>query len=90
MPIDPKFLKAEELGIRLEVVSGLPIREAHPVWKHQKAIDRIRSTIAEKPARFAAVFRPVASTCSSPMAHSSALTSPSSAANRTKLKTRSC
>jgi Uma2 family endonuclease len=45
MAIDPKFLKAEELGIRLEFVSGLPIWEAHPVWKHQKAIDRIRSTI---------------------------------------------
>lgn len=48
MPLDPKFLKAEELGIRLEVVSGLPIWEAHPVWKHQKAIDRIRTTIASK------------------------------------------
>ena len=48
MPLDPKFLKAEELGIRLEVVSGLPIWEAHPVWKHQKAIDRIRSTITPK------------------------------------------
>jgi hypothetical protein len=48
MPIDPKFLKAEELGIRLEVVSGLAIWEAHPVWKHQKAIDRIRSTISAK------------------------------------------
>ena len=45
MPIDPKFLKAEELGIRLEVVSGLPIWEAHPVWKHQKAVDRIRAAI---------------------------------------------
>lgn len=45
MPLDPKFLRAEELGIRLEVVSGLPIWEAHPVWKHQKAIDRIRATI---------------------------------------------
>lgn len=49
MALDPKFLKAEELGIRLEVVSGLPIWEAHPVWKHQKAIDRIRTTIAPKP-----------------------------------------
>jgi Uma2 family endonuclease len=48
MPIDPKFLKAEELGIRLEVVSGLPIWEAHPVWKHQKAIDQIRNTITPK------------------------------------------
>jgi len=48
MPLDPKFLKAEELGIRLEVVSGLPIWEAHPVWKRQKAIDRIRATITPK------------------------------------------
>jgi Uma2 family endonuclease len=45
MAIDPKFLRAEELGIRLEVVAGLPIWEAHPVWKHQKAVDRIRSSI---------------------------------------------
>lgn len=45
MPIDPKFLRAEELGIRLEVVRGLPIWEAHPVWKHQKAVDRIRASI---------------------------------------------
>lgn len=46
MPIDPKFLRAEELGIRLEYVAGLPIWEAHPVWKHQKAVDRIRASIA--------------------------------------------
>lgn len=45
MPIDPKFLKAEELGIRLEVVGGLPIWEAHPVWRHQRAVDRIRASI---------------------------------------------
>ena len=50
MPLDPKFLRAEELGIRLEFVSGLPIWEAHPVWKHQKAIDRIRATIVPKGA----------------------------------------
>lgn len=48
MVLDPKFLRAEELGIRLEVVSGLPIWEAHPVWKHQKAIDRIRSSIFKR------------------------------------------
>ncbi len=46
MAIDPRFLRAEELGIRLEVVAGLPIWEAHPVWRHQKAVDRIRATIA--------------------------------------------
>lgn len=39
------FLKADELGIRLEIVSGLPIWEAQPTYKHQKAIDRIRATI---------------------------------------------
>jgi Uma2 family endonuclease len=49
MPIDPKFLKAEELGIRLEIVGGLPIWEAHPVWKHQKAVDRIRASIQARP-----------------------------------------
>lgn len=49
MPIDPKFLKAEELGIRLEIVGGLAIWEAHPVWKHQKAVDRIRASIRTRP-----------------------------------------
>ena len=39
------FLNADELGIRLEIVRGLPIWEAHPTYKHQKAIDRIRATI---------------------------------------------
>lgn len=45
MAVDPKFVRAEELGIRLEIVRGLPIWEAAPVWKHQKAVDRIRDTI---------------------------------------------
>jgi Uma2 family endonuclease len=45
MPIDPKFVRAEELGIRLEVVRGLPIWEAAPVWRHQRAVDRIRASI---------------------------------------------
>jgi Uma2 family endonuclease len=45
MAIDPKFVRAEELGIRLEIVGGLPIWEAAPAWKHQKAVDRIRATI---------------------------------------------
>jgi Uma2 family endonuclease len=43
--MDEKFLKAEELGIKLEIVSGLAIWEAHPVYKHQKAVDRIRDSI---------------------------------------------
>ena len=43
--MDAKFLRADELGIRLEIVGGLPIWEPYPVYKHQKAIDRIRATI---------------------------------------------
>ena len=43
--LEQRFLEADQLGIRLEMVRGLPIWEAHPVWKHQKAIDRIRETI---------------------------------------------
>lgn len=46
--IDPKFLRAEELGIRLEIVRGLPIWEAQPLYKHQKAVDRIRATIERR------------------------------------------
>jgi hypothetical protein len=32
--MDPKLLRAEELGVRLEIVQGLPIREPYPVYKH--------------------------------------------------------
>jgi hypothetical protein len=45
----PIFVRAEELGIRLEIVGGLPIWEAQPVYRHQKAIDRIRATIQKRP-----------------------------------------
>jgi Uma2 family endonuclease len=45
MAMNPNLLRADELGIKLEIVNGLPIWEAHPVYKHQKAIDRIRATI---------------------------------------------
>lgn len=50
--MDPRLLRADELGIRLEIVGGLPIWEPHPVWKHQKAIDRIRGTIEKLPQLF--------------------------------------
>lgn len=43
--MDEKFLRAEELGIRLEIANGLPIWEASPVYRHQEAVDRIRRTI---------------------------------------------
>jgi Uma2 family endonuclease len=45
---DPRLanlLRAEDLGVRLELVGGLPLWEAYPVYKHQKAVDRIRATI---------------------------------------------
>jgi Uma2 family endonuclease len=43
--IDSRFLTADELGIRLEVVNGLAIWEAQPLYKHQKHVERIAQTI---------------------------------------------
>lgn len=43
--MDSGLLNSNELGVRLEIVGGLPIWEAQPLYKHQKAIDRIRATI---------------------------------------------
>jgi hypothetical protein len=43
------LLQADELGIRLEIVRGLPLWEAQPVVRHQRAIDRIRDTIRPTP-----------------------------------------
>ena len=37
--------EADMAGFRLEVVHGIPIWEAFPVFRHQSAIDRIRHTI---------------------------------------------
>src|SRR5437899_2691294 len=47
--MDWRYLQADELGVRLEMVGGLPIWEPHPVYKHQKAVDRIRATIERAP-----------------------------------------
>jgi Uma2 family endonuclease len=44
--MDSRLLTAHELGIRLEIIGGIPLWEAQPLYKHQKAIDRIRATIA--------------------------------------------
>jgi Uma2 family endonuclease len=52
--MDPKLLRAEELGVRLEIVQGLPIWEPYPVYKHQKAVDRIRASITRADAAAAA------------------------------------
>jgi Uma2 family endonuclease len=43
--MNPQFLSAEELGIKLEIVKGLAVWEASPVILHQKAVDRIRASI---------------------------------------------
>ncbi len=38
--------RANEAGVRLEIVAGLPLWEASPARRHQQAVDRIRATIA--------------------------------------------
>lgn len=48
--MDSQLLRAEELGIRLEIVAGLPVWEASPVIKHQLAVDRIRESINKSKA----------------------------------------
>ena len=49
MEIEQVYTDADEAGIRLELVGGLPLWEPHPVYRHQKAIDRIRATIEPFP-----------------------------------------
>jgi Putative restriction endonuclease len=39
------FQQADDAGIRLEIIGGLPVWEALPNLTHQEAIDRIRQTI---------------------------------------------
>ncbi len=43
--MDSQLLRAEELGVKLEIVNGLPVWEASPVMRHQIAVDRIRESI---------------------------------------------
>jgi Uma2 family endonuclease len=43
--IPSRFFRAEQLGIRLEVVNGLPIWEAQPLYRHQKHAERIAQSI---------------------------------------------
>jgi Uma2 family endonuclease len=44
-----ELLRADELGVRLEIVGGLPLWESSPVYRHQKEIDRIRASIQPIP-----------------------------------------
>ena len=48
MSLSPILLQASELGIRLEIVNGLPIWEAQPVYRHQKHLERIVRGIAKR------------------------------------------
>lgn len=48
--MNPNLLAANELGVRLEIVGGIPLWEAQPVYKHQKAVDRIRASIKPEDA----------------------------------------
>lgn len=44
--MNQELLRAEELGVKLEIAGNLAIWEASPVYKHQKAVDRIRDSFA--------------------------------------------
>jgi hypothetical protein len=43
--IEDLFLVADEAGVRLEIIGGLPVWEALPNLTHQKAIDQIRASL---------------------------------------------
>nr|VFK58580.1 MAG: Endonuclease, Uma2 family (restriction endonuclease fold) [Candidatus Kentron sp. UNK]VFK68477.1 MAG: Endonuclease, Uma2 family (restriction endonuclease fold) [Candidatus Kentron sp. UNK] len=45
MTLQQTLLQASELGIRLEIVNGLPLWEAQPLYRHQKHVERICSGI---------------------------------------------
>lgn len=42
--IDDLFMIADNAGVRLEVIGGLPVWEALPNLTHQETIDRVRET----------------------------------------------
>ncbi len=45
MSLPHTLLQADELGIRLEIVNGLPLWEAQPLYRHQKQVERICQNI---------------------------------------------
>ena len=47
MTLQQTLLQANELGIRLEIVNGLPIWEAQPLYRHQKHVERICQGISK-------------------------------------------
>jgi Uma2 family endonuclease len=50
MSISPEelIMQADLMNVRLEIVRGLPIWEASPVYSHQVHVDRIRESIKRK------------------------------------------
>ncbi len=46
MSLQNRLLRADELGLRLEIVNGLAIWEAQPLYRHQKHVERIAAGIA--------------------------------------------
>ena len=45
IPIEKLLRDADAIGVRLEIIDGLPVWEASPVYRHQAETDRIRSSI---------------------------------------------
>lgn len=45
IPLETLLLQADAAGVRLEIVGGLPVWEAHPLYFHQIEVDRIRESI---------------------------------------------
>ncbi len=43
--INQPYIQASELGVRLEIVNGLAIWEAQPLYRHQKHVERIANSI---------------------------------------------
>jgi hypothetical protein len=68
--MNPQLLNAEDLGVELEVAVNLAIWEASPLYKHQKAVDRIRDSIKKLKRKkvFAIVSMPPVFMCGFPMA----------------------
>jgi hypothetical protein len=50
IPIEELLLQADAAGVRLEIVSGLPVWEAQPMYFHQLEVDRIRASIQTRDA----------------------------------------
>jgi Uma2 family endonuclease len=39
------MIAADAIGVRLEIIAGLPVWETSPVYRHQAEVDRIRTSV---------------------------------------------